>query len=380
MKPIKVKLNVPSGKIVFENDLRDYFPIAGDTDPEDLFLNNYFLAKQYANAGMVHFYVGNTSPCVRQYSKKKLQVAQKKTGKSLGVIYTNLWWYCAADYDELAKRLDVKKFKDNPSFIIADVEPGVYEFSYLTETFNKIRDYSETNLIFTEIKWLSPPGPIIDFRAGYEQLNFTAGQIAYREMTDWPGLYKHRGEAEKAIPEIFHSGGKINHVAFEEECTRIRRLHADFPIKALTKDELKFSTCFIARGVFLGEDISWHENGWPITCAEISLHDPDLELPQLTQAFHWDLQEDTPLWNAAGLGKKEINLNPSFQALAFNVCYSALEYGVLQPSKFDKRIVGDNVKVRERFNRVLLGLSERYPDSIPSFCRGLIEREKKNGS
>lgn len=81
-------LNVPSGKMVVANDLREYFPIMGD------YSVNYTegckkTAEKYATVGMAHAFVGNTCPGVYKVSDRKFVIGcateRKKPVKGVDV-------------------------------------------------------------------------------------------------------------------------------------------------------------------------------------------------------------------------------------------------------------------------------------------------------
>jgi hypothetical protein len=145
-----VRLNVPSGKIIFGNDFRDLIEIDASYD-----INRTKGCEQtsraYADAGMIHIFVGNTCPGVYQISERRINLLSKEyiyssdddadesapgakepKGECVGGICTDLWWYSAMDYDlfkKLAKKRHGKKWKDRISRweSIVKVEPGCYK-------------------------------------------------------------------------------------------------------------------------------------------------------------------------------------------------------------------------------------------------------------
>lgn len=148
IKPYDVLLNVPSGKIVFANDLRSL------TLVEDNFDVNYTIGqvhttKAYAEDGMAHVFVGNTCPGV--YRTDEGLAVQLHNGRydengnhiypeeddtietvpeSLGGICTDLWWYSAMDHDLfMARCAETGEDPEDFGFFTVEVEPGVYAFS-----------------------------------------------------------------------------------------------------------------------------------------------------------------------------------------------------------------------------------------------------------
>jgi hypothetical protein len=172
-------LSIPSGKLLFANDLRELFP---DSDP-DVYINEksgyynginselgvMYNQEYWNNLGMVYVQVGNTSPHV--FQDKKTQTIQVKpeyrylknrsineesdevanyteTEHDLGYVCTDLWAVCAIDHDLMKTlcnqhSLDFEEIFD--SCIMVDVEPGVYN----VKSFNARRDPNKN--VFFEV-------------------------------------------------------------------------------------------------------------------------------------------------------------------------------------------------------------------------------------
>lgn len=161
-KPFSVEIDVPSGKMAFFNDLREFFPINDDHYVN--YLSEIIRCSQdYAADGLIHINVGNSSPSVHQVgntlivgrsvpeekwdSKKKEYVplspeaikAGSLPGEKVGYISTSLWWFGACDYSHLVERVkklgdkdnlncekDIKQAIKNGDIFVVDVEPGRY--------------------------------------------------------------------------------------------------------------------------------------------------------------------------------------------------------------------------------------------------------------
>jgi len=144
-----VRINVPSGKLIFGNDFRDLIDVAASYDINRT-LGCEQTTRAYADAGMIHVFVGNTCPGVFQVSDTRINIVsperrsageeqdyidlptKEPKGKLCGSICTDLWWYSAMDYDlfkKLAKKKYGKKWKDRISRLetIVKVKPGCYK-------------------------------------------------------------------------------------------------------------------------------------------------------------------------------------------------------------------------------------------------------------
>jgi hypothetical protein len=123
----KLVLKVPSGKIVFANDFRNLY------DPERLarvfeinYTNQLKQCEQfYADRGLLHCFVGNTSPGIYQFDNN-IQIRGWEEDYEIsiyrGSICTDLWWISACDYDDfIAKGGDIEEAET-----VVDVSPGTY--------------------------------------------------------------------------------------------------------------------------------------------------------------------------------------------------------------------------------------------------------------
>ena len=152
--PLEFELNVPSGKLVFANDLSEYFPITGYYDiSRDS--GKAQISQAYAELGLAHCFCGNTRPAVYQTDLGSLTVSaspdderwDEQTDQPVKIpaedlarvtppgvirasISTDLWRWSAADYNELKSRFggsdaQFNAFMESHCFIV-NIEPGMY--------------------------------------------------------------------------------------------------------------------------------------------------------------------------------------------------------------------------------------------------------------
>jgi len=156
MSIVKVAINIPSGKLICANDLREEFPLSGR---EDFNVNETVGIKQtieaYAKVGMFHGFCGNSCPglyldgnkltiaSLAYDDEKDEPIDDGSLGKEVGSICTDLWWYSVADYDEfIARGGKVDKRWDT----VVDVEPGRY---VLTHNLERKDDWKELEIFAT---------------------------------------------------------------------------------------------------------------------------------------------------------------------------------------------------------------------------------------
>ena len=138
LKPYAVLIDVPSGEIVFANDLRALVDVEDNYDVNSS-IGVKRTTESYATDGMAHILVGNTCPTVFK-TGHGLSVSLNNDwddengdldiGEEQGSICTDLWWYSAMDKDLFEARcaelnVDPKDYMD----FSVKVDPGVYSFS-----------------------------------------------------------------------------------------------------------------------------------------------------------------------------------------------------------------------------------------------------------
>ena len=197
------ELNVPSGKIVVANDLRDKFIIMEDFNVNALegCIQTSF---KYSSVGMSHGYVGNSCPGVHKKSDSEFLVGnfyepdeddddeddedgKYKSGldhefegtKQVASICTDLWWYSIVDYDQFVERYGEPK--DNAYIEVVDCEPGVYEFLHV----GNVLDTDKNPTIYTYFNKVREPDPVIDYKEEFDSLDLTAEQCLHNIMKDY---------------------------------------------------------------------------------------------------------------------------------------------------------------------------------------------------
>jgi len=160
LKPWEVEIEVPSGRLIFRNDMRDLFPTTEERFNVNLTSGKKRCEEHYAELGMFHIYVGNTCPGIYQFEDRLVvgryddEVWNSKTEEYeeiecpekenlIGGICTDLWWFSACDYDKFIKRGGGVN-KDWPADVIVDVEPGRYKLTsyYSVSGMDEINDYA----------------------------------------------------------------------------------------------------------------------------------------------------------------------------------------------------------------------------------------------
>lgn len=153
-----VSFDVPSGKLVFANDLREFYKKANDNYDINRTIGCKRTTESYAANGLFHAFVGNTCPGIYQkgdrlsigsprydeesdtdgtYEKGRKETVEH--GKRLGGICTDLWWFGAADHDDLKKRAGKefsKLVKDHNSTVVK-VTPGHYRLTARNHTLHR---------------------------------------------------------------------------------------------------------------------------------------------------------------------------------------------------------------------------------------------------
>lgn len=317
--PIEFELNVPSGELVYTDDLRPLFDIVGDYDINwRLGLIKQSLAM--AKIGCAHGFVGNSCPGVYRVNDTTLAVASvpidddadepiNPPGEQVGSICTDLWWYSFVDAEEYERRGGTKEDQVNR----LKVHPGVYKFSHKLR-----RDDSDETFVYATLTWIREPDPVKDYLKEFREANFTAGQVIAHEIARWPTLYGGKDAIMAAADHIFCvNGGGGN----------------------------------------------WHPNGFVQYDPDMPKDTPDMEISKFDKPYHWyPLSEYSAIVVAAGLGKdrERLYLNPSFAVLARNILECMIRHGSMPPQipAWQKR--GDpNLALAQQ---CLVRINELYPE------------------
>lgn len=311
------ELNVPSGKLVVANDLRELFPLP---EEEDFDINTTMGCRQtalaYAANGMAHAFVGNSCPGVYQCGdglfkivnppqdekwdeKKKefvpVKPAPKFEGKEVAGICTDLWWYSICDHAEFKRRC--KRFEQKVSdFSVktVSVKPGVYRFRHDEEA---RRHEGPEECVYTRIEWVREPDPVKDFLSTYEEVEVNAHAYVQAQVARWPTLF---GKADPL-------GGKKTAIPWS-------RMSAEDQIQSWRR-VADHTLCTSGGG------IEWHERGFPRAKVDSSV--PDVDPPSFRAQHNW-----YPFSKPYGGLFEPKMLAPSFAKLAFRVLESVISFGM----------------------------------------------------
>lgn len=331
----EIELNIPSGKMVVANDLRDWWKVVGSYNINSAEGCRKTTLK-YAEAGMAHAFVGNTCPDVYRVKDNEFVIGVTggksyrnpvKNSKTVATICTDLWWYSIVDHDDFVRRgLTLEEVSGR----VVKCQPGVYRFKHIYHT--QDRDSSEP-LIFTQVDWIRKPDPVVDHAAYYNGLNFTAGQIIGDFMSDEDINFVHN----------------VQQAADYVMCV-------------------------------LGSGMEYHKNGWRGCNGDLTMDAPEVKIPVFKKKYRWyPLCDESFIVRASSMSEepdwmdriapKDIILNPSFVELAFNILHCMAKYGVDDPRD------GDHTRkcAVEALNNMLI----KYPDQVPAYVKRYIKSEEK---
>ena len=199
------ELNVPSGKIVVNDSLSQWFR----TDSEDRggMFGTHQASLDAAAVGLAHGFVGNTCPSVFKIGDRFVignwpeELYDEETyedypnpdpcpwGEQVASIMTDLWWYSIADYDEFMRRvehytpdMDVEKFLGSVN--VVSVKPGVYRFCQ-DQGINRDPQIVK----FASFEWVRDPDPVQDFLTEDLSKDLTPAEVLIQSCLDYPTLY-----------------------------------------------------------------------------------------------------------------------------------------------------------------------------------------------
>ena len=154
LKPYEVLVGIPSGKIVFANDLRNLVVVdSGGSLNEPRGQKELTLSA--ASVGLALVFVGNTDPRVIR-DGETLLVGSGIKGDRLGSISTGLWWYSAMDHDFFVDRCAAAGVRpEDDDYFVVDVEPGVYAFS------DEFANHHESGVVFSRVRKVDAEAPVV---------------------------------------------------------------------------------------------------------------------------------------------------------------------------------------------------------------------------
>jgi len=314
------ELNVPSGKLVVENSLGNWFPLPeGDHDCD---INTVKGSREYtqlhASIGLSFGFVGNSCPGVFKLSNDSYKIAnspleedwddKKKEwvevplpedweGEQVTSICTDLWWYSICDYEELERRFEhFGNFgiKNMSKFTVIDIKPGVYQFCH----YDDVNRDAHSETLYANFKWIREPDPVKDFLTAYKELpDVNTHAYVQRQVKQWPTLFgrvKRTGLGNKKV----------------------------IPWKQMSEEQQHCSWQRVADQVFFtnGNGIAWHENGHPTE--KVTPGISDIEPPSFRYQASWH-----PFSDGYGGIFDDVKLNNSFAKLAMRCLESVMSFG-----------------------------------------------------
>ncbi len=315
-EPNEWELNVPSGKIVVANDLREWFPLPegdGEIESVNTVLGCRQTAQAYAAVGMAHAFVGNTCPGVFKISDEKFKIASEPAeeywdgtdwvareedpnfeGERVAGICTDLWWYSLCDFDEFHRR--AKKFGgslETARAEVIDVTPGVYKFKHHDDVDRDLDD----GTVYAEFEWVREPDPVKDLLKSWDEVEVNAHAFVQAQVRRWPTLFG-------VVRNAYRDNEKV------------------IPWSEMTEDQRNSSWQRVADHTLcsIGNGVKWHEKGFPQSCVDPSV--PDIDPPTFRRQCGWRPFSE----NYSGLFRSE-PLAPSFAKLALRVLESVISFG-----------------------------------------------------
>ncbi len=364
--PIIFELNVPSGKMVVANDLRNLFPVLGNHNihqPQGILLT----VQDHAKIGVAHCHVGNTCPgmykCENQKYPANTQFIIGNSGKGnkhpyfdpedqtdcVARISTDLWWYSICDADEFVKRTGEsleKSLKDYDAEIVSCV-PGVYRFEHVYHLLHKKKYDSDLPSIYTYINRSRDADPIVDYMLEYNNINLTAEQVIADNLARYPRLYAYQYNYSLCKKVI---------LPLDEQFAR-------------SADHLMMT---------IGSGNTYHPNGFWGGAPHMTSDSPTIETVVLDKPYRWypGSENYCVLSHIAGLSErieKPFFVNDSFIALAFNICRCILTHGILDYNKEKESHALDTFRF---VKKCMAALKNKYPDKIPTNCIDIRETTK----
>ncbi len=332
----ETELNVPSGKIVVKDDLRQWFDYVGDFNINST-KGTTLATIEMAKIGCAHGFVGNSCPGIYRQADDVYIIANPgykngsyededkidPEGEYVAGICTDLWWYSLVDYDEFKRRAgDITP--EEAGAEVFEVRLGVYHFRQMREDLNN-EEKDGVPYIYADFKWVREPDPVRDFIGEMKSKNFTLGQIIHHWNTDRNDQYP----VQSVIDHIF---------------------------------------CVIGGG---GD---WHENGFIQFDPNMPVDSPEAAIPKFDKPTNWyGLHPGySAVCVAAGVqsehggGSKYIpHLNSSFLKVAFDLARNIYLFGSNNEHCNDD-------EQKEIALQCLQGLAKKYPKDIPKDCKVLL--------
>jgi hypothetical protein len=155
MPPYSFEINIPSGRLVIANDLREFFPKLEKTQSLNDNVGTRVRSLALASLNLAHGFVGNSCPGIFRITPGLLEIGTDghldteevpHEGERLGYVCTDLWWYSLADLAEVEARGYPRREQDT----IVEVPRGRYRITHMYHTFDE--DISTVAQTFARIE------------------------------------------------------------------------------------------------------------------------------------------------------------------------------------------------------------------------------------
>ncbi len=310
-------LNVPSGKILVDDDLRYLCRIPSRGDVNTV-LGTQKAILNYADSGLaLGFGIGNSSPTVAKQKGARYTIGHRQGGRKVAHVCTDLWAYSIMDAEEAKRRAEYYN-ADLREHTLVNVQPGLYRFRH----YHKVAQ-NQPRVLFAEFERVGDAQPVEDWTA------------------------KMRGFAVHITQAVQHRALQRNltGLSWEDQCQYV----------------------FLQEFAGAIPDRDWHENGHRNNYLPKEIQDlPIREIPHFRSTGHWDLDScaiETCVSRQDPLFGGDIPFNDSYAVAAGRVLESTISFGLI--TRLDYRTNEWNTAhVRQMMFRAAnlwYGLIERYP-------------------
>lgn len=341
-------LNVPSGKIILDDDLRYLCRIANEDDINSNWGTHQAILS-YANNGLaLGFGIGNSSPTVARQKGGKYTIGHRQGGKKIASICTDLWAYSIIDYEEAERRaayygIDLKEAISNWSVTIQKIPAGLYHFKH----FHGV-DRDAAKVLFATFERVGDALPPDDWCAKDKAFQVHITQAVQHQVKSWPTLY----------------GGSRDWVG---QCLAV--ISSEF------------------RGCVPHRD--WHRNGHRNSYLRSDIEGlPLKEIPHFRFQGSWEIDRsviDTAVSRNDELFGGDIPFNESYAIAAGRILESTISFG-LQPRhitddkspRYDEYTVPEVRASMHKAANLWHGLVKRYPhvaEENPEFHAWMQDEE-----
>lgn len=407
--PLTTHLNVPSGRLVFANDLRHWFSPEFQKSSARGDLWAVEISMSSARQGLIQGYVGNTCPSIFRVTPQKITISaepeeeeydddeayfEAPAGERVGQIVTDLWWWSAADYNELKKKFDGSddEFEEflKSACIVVNVTPGNYKV--IDRPMGWVDDYQgASSFHFATLEHVGPAEPP-KLPEEVRAPNFTAGQVILNSILSFPDLYLPRLRTvtpPAQIPSDTNFSSRLSARRLKSfEFSSFSSLIDQTERNELTKEELIEQWSEMDSGArqkaiakvadhllcVIGNGANVSEQGWIGGESSMNEDDPDIEISPFTIPFEWQevhigyskiacaaglcAQENVPGENheedgATSTETQPVYLNQSFRQLAYFVLKNMVEFE--RDSSAGKKNANFAKAALKRFNEIYPG-------------------------